>query len=62
MAPMLEAPGPRTSVFSSMRSAFVHATMMGTPAALCVNVPDPSGNTVADMVAVAGIGSAVGSV
>lgn len=31
---------------SSMRSALVQTTMIGTPAALCVSVPGPSGNTV----------------
>ena len=51
------------SPFSSIRSAFVHATMIGTPAALCVRVPGPSGNSVVlEIEEVAGSGSAEGSV
>jgi hypothetical protein len=34
------------SLFSSIKSALVFTTMMGTPATLCVNVPGHSGGTV----------------
>lgn len=59
--PIPEAP-PTTSWPSSIRSALVQTTMIGTPAGLCVNVPEPSGKRVPDIVDdVAGIGSLVGS-
>jgi len=61
--PMPDAPAPAISVLSSIRSAFVHATTIGTPPALCVSVPGPRGRAVPSIAdAVAGIGSAFGSV
>lgn len=60
--PMPEGPEPMISFPSSIKSAFVHTTTMGTPAELCVSVPWPRGNTVPVTVAVAGRGSVVGSV
>lgn len=63
MAPIAEAPGPSISPFSSIKSAFVQATMIGTPAALCVSVPGLSGSKVVlDRVELAGSGSEEGSV
>ena len=46
MPPIPDAPAPTRSVLSSIKSAFVHATIMGTPAVLCVNVPWPNGSIV----------------
>jgi len=47
---------------SSIKSAFVHATMIGTPAELCVNVPGPRGRIVFVRVELVGSGSVEGSV
>lgn len=63
IAPIPEAPAPMRSLPSSIRSAFVHTTTMGTPAELCVSVPGPNGNTVFEVkLDVAGNASADGSV
>lgn len=62
MPPIPDGPDPMISLPSSMRSAFVQTTTIGTPAVLWVRVPGPRGNTVPDTVAVAGSGSAEGSV
>ena len=59
--PMPEGPEPMMSFPSSIKSAFVHTTMMGTPAELWVSVPGPKGSKVADTAEVAGNGSADGS-
>lgn len=61
MPPIPDGPEPITSFPSSMRSALVQTTTIGTPAELWVRVPGPRGNTVLDTVAVAGNGSAEGS-
>ena len=61
--PIPDAPAPTRSVLSSIKSALVHATMMGTPAVLCVNVPGPNGRMVPwRALDVARIGSEDGSV
>ena len=60
--PIPDAPAPTRSLLSSIKSALVHATMIGTPAALCVNVPGPSGRIVpCSVLDVAGRGSVEGS-
>jgi hypothetical protein len=59
--PIPDAPAA-ISFPSSIRSAFVQATIMGMPAVLCVNVPGPSGKRVLDRVELAGSGSVEGSV
>jgi hypothetical protein len=62
MPPMPDAPVPRSLPPSSIKSALVHTTIMGTPAELCVRVPGPSGSTVLpDMEDTAGAGSIDGS-
>lgn len=63
IAPIPDAPAPTRSLPSSIKSAFVHTTMIGTPAELCVSVPGPNGNTVFEVkFDVAGNESADGSV
>ena len=63
MAPMPDAPAPTRSLPSSIKSAFVHTTTIGTPAELCVSVPGPNGNTVFEVrLDVVGNASADGSV
>jgi hypothetical protein len=59
--PIPDAPATR-SLLSSIRSAFVHATIIGTPAELWVKVPGPRGNKVLDRVEDGGVGSGDGSV
>ena len=56
-------PTPAMSLFSSIRSAFVHTTTMAIPAELFVSVPCGSGRTFASAIVavVIGSGSAVGS-
>lgn len=62
MLPIPEAPAT-ISFPSSIKSAFVHATMIGTPAALCEKVPGPRGSIVLERVELeAGRGSDDGSV
>jgi hypothetical protein len=61
MAPIPDAPAPTRSLPSSMRSALVHTTTIGTPAELWVSVPGPRGNTVFE-VNVVGNASTDGSV
>ena len=60
--PIPEAPAPITSLPSSMRSALVHVTIIGTPPILCVSVPGPKGRTAPGSVELAGRGSDEGSV
>lgn len=63
MVPIPDAPAPTRSLPSSIKSAFVHTTTIGTPAELCVSVPEPNGNTVFDVkLDVVGNASADGSV
>lgn len=60
--PIPDAPATR-SLPSSIKSAFVHVMTIGTPDALWVNVPGPSGSNVeSDKFDVGGIGSVEGSV
>ncbi len=62
MLPIPDVPAAM-SFPSSIRSALVHATMIDTPAELCVNVPGPRGKIVLESVEFdAGSGSADGSV
>lgn len=63
MTPIPDAPAPTRSLPSSIKSARVHTTTIGTPAELCVSVPGPSGSTVFEVkLDVAGSESADGSV
>ena len=62
MPPMPDGPEPMMSLPSSIKSAFVQTTTIGTPAELCVSVPCPKGSTLPETVAVAGRGSEEGSV
>lgn len=58
--PIPDGPAAR-SLLSSIKSAFVHATIIGTPDELWVNVPGPRGSNVEDTVEVVGSGSLEGS-
>ena len=60
MLPIPDAPAA-ISLPSSIKSAFVHATMIGTPAELWVSIPGPRGRIVFDRVELVGSGSVKGS-
>lgn len=47
--PIPDVPGPTKLLPSSIKSALVHTTTIGTPAELCVKTPDPRGRTVLDV-------------
>jgi hypothetical protein len=63
--PLTMPPPAAASGLSSIRSALAQTTRSGSPAALCVSTPGPSGRSVsapASAAAGAGSGSADGSV
>lgn len=62
MPPIPLGPAFRLSGVSSMRSALVHTTIIGTPAELCVSVPWARGRRVAADMELPASGRAAGSV